>query len=98
MWTAIGVMFCEFDIFKTSIASALYDQIMNDCVFNDCVPIFRFNQTAPWWKREFKSEYVFQMTWDDPGLKDYLTKYHYLSEVCIVRVFVCVCVCVCVCV
>ena len=39
------------------------------------------NQTAQWWQREFKSEYLFQMTWDNPGLKDYLNGQNYLSQV-----------------
>ena len=42
---------------------------------------FRMNQTTQWWNREFKSEYVFQMTWDNPGLKDYLNTHNYLSQV-----------------
>ena len=39
------------------------------------------NQTSQWWQREFRSEYVFQMTWDNPGLKDYLNAHNFLSQV-----------------
>lgn len=44
---------------------------------------FSWNQSRQWWVREFQSDYLFSLTWDKPGLNDYLQKSNYLPEVCI---------------
>ena len=41
----------------------------------------RFNQSESTWHREFKSEYLFPLTWDNPGLEEYLNKHNYLTPV-----------------
>ena len=38
------------------------------------------NQTKQWWRREFKQEYLFSLSWDNQGLQDYLHKQNFLPE------------------
>lgn len=46
-----------------------------------CIFSFSWNQSRQWWVREFQSDYLFPLTWDNPGLHDYLQKANFLPEV-----------------
>ena len=51
-----------------------------------------WNQTGPWWKREFQKDYLFSLSLDHVGLRDYL-KQMKLEEI-VSKFTICVCVCV----
>ena len=43
--------------------------------------LFSYNQSSVWWKRSFKSDYLFSLTLDNQNLKDFVSKHFSLSKV-----------------